>query len=57
MSPLGEYQLPLQHLLALTAIRPIARTYVKLPAWLPRVANGRAFQVCIPNISGLAVVS
>ena len=45
VSPLGEYQAPLRHLLALTAIRPIARTFVKLPAWLPRVPNGRAFQV------------
>ena len=45
VSPLGEYQRPLQQLLALTAIRPLARTYVKLPAWLPPVRDGRSFQV------------
>jgi hypothetical protein len=44
VSPLGEYQAPLQQLLALTAIRPIARTYVRLPAWLPPVRDGRSFQ-------------
>ena len=47
VSPLGEYARPLQLLLSLTAVKPIARTYTRLPQWLPPVRDGRSFQACL----------
>ena len=46
VSPLGDYDSPMQLLIYLTAIKPIARIFVKLPKWAPRLDNGRAIQVC-----------
>ena len=46
VSPLGEYARPLQLLLSLTAVKPIARAYTRLPQWLPPVRDGRSFQAC-----------
>ena len=45
VSPLGDYASPLQLLIYMTAIKPIARVLVKLPKWAPRLENGRAVQV------------
>ena len=46
VSPLGDYDSPLQLLIYMTAIKPIARMFIKLPKWAPRLENGRAIQVC-----------
>ena len=46
VSPLGDYDSPLQLLIYMTAIKPIARVLIKLPKWGPRLENGRAIQVC-----------
>ncbi|KAK9804240.1 hypothetical protein WJX72_002942 [[Myrmecia] bisecta] len=44
LSPLGGFQGPMQILQQLTGIKPLARTFTKLPAWLPRIQNGRSVQ-------------
>ncbi len=46
VSPLGDYDSPMQLLIYMTAIKPIARVFIKLPKWAPRLENGRAIQVC-----------
>lgn len=45
VSPLGDYDSPLQLLIYMTGIKPIARVLVRLPKWAPRLDNGRAVQV------------
>ena len=44
VSLIGDFQRPLQHLIALASIQPIARTMTKLPAWTPQLSNGRELQ-------------
>ena len=47
----------MQLLIYLTAIKPIARLFVKLPKWAPRLDNGRAIQVCgnLPSLCSVYV--
>lgn len=40
-SLMGDFQRPLQHLLYLASIAPIARVMTKLANWAPTVRNGR----------------
>lgn len=46
VSPLGDYDSPLQLLIYMTTIKPIARVLVRLPKWAPSLDNGRGIQVC-----------
>jgi hypothetical protein len=45
VSPLGDYNGPLTMIIGLTAIKPIARAYVKSQWWTPPVDHGRRLQV------------
>jgi len=50
VSPLGDYDSPLQLLIYMTAIKPIARVLVRLPKWAPSLDHGRGIQVCDWNL-------
>lgn len=50
VSPLGDYNSPLQLLIYMTAIKPIARALVRLPKWAPRLDSGRGIQVGGPPL-------
>ena len=41
VSLMGEFHRPLQHLLMLASIPPIARAMTRLPTWAPAGQNGR----------------
>ena len=45
VSPLGDYDSPMQLLIYMTAIKPIARMLVRLPKWAPLLDSGRGIQV------------
>ncbi|CAK0786013.1 hypothetical protein CVIRNUC_009226 [Coccomyxa viridis] len=44
VSPLGDYDSPMQLLIYMTAIKPIARMLVRLPKWAPLLDSGRGIQ-------------
>lgn len=48
VSPLGDYESPLQLLIYLTSIKPIARVLIRLPKWAPSLDSGRGIQVLLP---------
>ena len=50
VSPLGDYDSPLQLLIYMTAIKPISRVLVRLPKWAPRLDSGRGIQVGGPPV-------
>ena len=41
---MGDFQKPMQHLLYLASIAPVARVMIKLDNWAPAVRNGREVQ-------------
>lgn len=43
-SLMGEFQGPMQHLLYLVSIAPVARVMTQLENWAPAVRNGREIQ-------------
>lgn len=51
VSPLGDYDSPMQLLIYMTAIKPIARMLVRLPKWAPLLDSGRGIQVGDYNAS------
>ena len=54
VSPLGDYDSPLQLLIYMTAIKPIARMLVRLPKWAPHLDSGRGIQVGVQPLQATA---